>query len=371
METFRLFLISYTVFGSYLGFLLCTGQMVLNKITALNRLLALLFVCLGALQISVLCIVYEPENFYPRLILLYLPVLGTIGPVLYGIHKIIQDPNFEQTKFGLRIKHWILPGILWTIYLLSFVKRSSEIEDEIRFFLTERSSADWICVLPLGILISYILSILKGSRMLFKGEILRNEWTARVLLFILCATILNHSVATLFLIDRNVFFLLLSSSMMAFSLCVSYLIGRKYPQYFQNLQNVAMETAKKYARSLLQGIDRNTVRENLLQCLEKEKIFRDEDLTLSTLADELALTPHQLSEFINQEMGKNFAALINDYRIRDACDFLLNEPERSILDIAYEVGFRSKTSFHRSFQKGTGLSPSEYREKNRKKVSEF
>lgn len=370
MEWYEIFLISFTVFGSYLGFLLCSGQMVLNKITALNRLLALLFICLGILQTSVLCIEFAEENFFPRVILLYLPVLGTIGPVLYGIHKIIQDPNFEQTKLGLKTKHWILPGIFWSVYVFSFVKRSSEIEEEIRFFLSEESFRDWFFAVPLGILVVYILSILNGSRMLFKREILQNEWTARVLLFILCATILNHSVAVLFFIDRNVFFLLLSSSMMAFSLCVSYLIGRKYPQYFQNLQNVARETAKKYARSLLQGIDRNTVRENLLVCLEKEKIFRDEDLTLSSLADELALTPHQLSEFINQEMGKNFAALINDYRIQDACDLLLNEPERSILDIAYEVGFRSKTSFHRSFLKGVGLPPSEYREKNRKKVSE-
>ncbi|TGK23766.1 AraC family transcriptional regulator [Leptospira stimsonii] len=364
MKTLSLFFLSFTIFGSYLGILLCFGQLVLERKTALNRLLASLFFGLACLQVSVLCITTNKEESFPLLILLYLPVLGTIGPILYGIHKIIQDPNFEETKFGLKGKHWILPGFLWFVYFASFLITKNNIQEGIRFFLTSAGAPDWICLFPLGILVAYLIAILKGSRMLFQRDILRNEWTARVLLYILFATTINHSTAALFLVHKNGIFLQLSSSLMALSLCISYLIGRKYPQYFQNLQSVARESAKKYARSLLQGLDRNVIRENILICLEKEKIFRDENLTLSMLAEELALTPHQLSEFINQELGKNFAALVNDYRIRDACELLINEPERSILDIAYEVGFRSKTSFHRSFLKGIGLPPSEYREQN-------
>ncbi|WP_245667174.1 helix-turn-helix domain-containing protein [Leptospira tipperaryensis] len=340
----------------------------MSRKTALNRLLATLFLGLACLQVSVLCVTTNAEESFPYLVLLYLPVLGTIGPVLYGIHKIIQDPNFEKTKFGLKEKHWILPGILWLFYAASFFVPNITIQEGIRSFLKNRGASDWICLFPLGILVVYLLAILMESRMLFQKEILRNEWTARVLLYILFATTINHSTAALFLFHKNGIFLQMSSSLMALSLCISYLIGRKYPQYFQNLQSVARESARKYARSLLQGLDLNVIRENLLISLEKEKIFRDEDLTLSALAEELALTPHQLSEFINQEMGKNFAALVNDYRIQDACELLINEPERSILDIAYEVGFRSKTSFHRSFLKGIGLPPSEYREQNTKKL---
>ncbi|PJZ51920.1 AraC family transcriptional regulator [Leptospira adleri] len=368
MNILSSFLFSFTIFGSYLGVLLCFGQLVLEKKTALNRLLATLFLGLASLQISVLCILTKGEESFPFLVLLYLPVLGTIGPILYGIHKIIQDPNFEESKFGLKTKHWILPGILWILYFTSSLFPRTTIRGGIRFFLTSPEAPNWICLFPLGILIAYLFAIIKGSRILFQIAVLRNEWTARVLLYIIFATTINHFTAALFLFHKNGIFLQLSSSLMALSLCVSYLIGRKYPQYFQNLQSVAKESAKKYARSLLQGLNLNVIRQNLLICFEKEKIFRDEDLTLSILAEELALTPHQLSEFINQEMGKNFAALVNDYRIEDACALLINEPERSILDIAYEVGFRSKTSFHRSFLKGVGLPPSEYREQNRKKV---
>jgi AraC-like DNA-binding protein len=367
MKILSSFFFSFTIFGSYLGILLCFGQLVLEIKTALNRLLAALFLGLTCLQVSVLCITTNAEESFPHIVLLYLPVLGTIGPILYGIHNIIQDPNFEKTKFGIKGKHWILPGMFWLFFAVSFFVPDSTIHDGIRFFLENKGKTDWICVFPLGILVGYLILILKGSRTLFQIEILRREWTARVLLYILFATTINHSTAALFIFHKNGIFLKISSSLMSLSLCISYLIGRKYPQYFQNLQSVARESAKKYARSLLQGLDLNVIRDNLLICLEKEKLFKDENLTLSLLADELALTSHQLSEFINQEMGKNFAALVNEYRIREACELLVKEPERSILDIAYEAGFRSKTSFHRSFLKRIRLPPSEYREKNTKK----
>ncbi|GBF37339.1 DNA-binding helix-turn-helix protein [Leptospira johnsonii] len=127
------------------------------------------------------------------------------------------------------------------------------------------------------------------------------------------------------------------------------------------LQEVSQAARQKYARSLLSGVNRHALRESLTQLMEKEKLYRDEKLGLADLADELALSTHQISELINQEMGKNFSAFVNDYRIKEACELLQKEPDRSILDIAFEVGFATKSSFHRAFQKHTGKTPSEFR----------
>lgn len=357
-------LVTFAIFGTYLGLLLCIGQSVIERKTALNRLLALLFLSLGILEGTGLCMVLGYFNEIPRVVLLHIPVLGSLGPILYGIHKIIQDSEFEDSALGLGQKHFILPGIIWAAYGIVFFLNLSELQNGFQKFVSTRSLFDLIFYVPLIVLAGYILGLLKGAQMLFKIAVLREEWTARVLLYIVLATIANHSVGAFYLIGKNPVFLLVSADMMTLSLCISYLIGRKYPAYFQNLQKVARETIRKYSRSLLQGMDMETLRENLRLAMETEKLYRDEDLSLATLAEELALSSHQLSELINQEMGKNFSAFVNEYRIREACELLKKETDRSILDIGYEVGFRSKTSFHRAFIKQVGLPPSEFREKN-------
>ncbi|EQA43827.1 DNA-binding helix-turn-helix protein [Leptospira broomii serovar Hurstbridge str. 5399] len=357
-------LVTFAIFGTYLGLLLCIGQSVIERKTALNRLLALLFLSLGILEGTGLCMVMGYFNEIPRVVLLHIPVLGSLGPILYGIHKIIQDSEFEDSALGLSRKHFVLPGLIWAAYGIVFFLNLSELQNGFQKFVSTRGLFDLIFYVPLLVLAGYILGLLKGTRMLFKIAVLREEWTARVLLYIVLATIANHSVGALYLAGKNSIFLLISADMMTLSLCVSYLIGRKYPAYFQNLQKVARETNSKYSRSLLLGMNMETLRENLRLAMETEKLYRDEDLSLATLAEELALSPHQLSELINQEMGKNFSAFVNEYRIREACELLKEEADRSILDIGYEVGFRSKTSFHRAFIKQVGLPPSEFREKN-------
>ncbi|TGJ99028.1 AraC family transcriptional regulator [Leptospira langatensis] len=357
--------VSFSIFGTYLGPLLFIGQNVLERKTALNRLLSLLFICLGLLQASGLCFIFGLYSL-PHLILLHIPVLGSIGPILYGIHRIIQNSEVEKSAFGLSAKHAILPAIIWFFFLLSFLPDTEKIRNGILVFASEVRTYDLVFYIPLIILAGYILGLLRGTRILFKLGVLKEEWTARVLLYIIIATIVNHSIGAFFLVGKNSIFLLISASMMALSLCISYLIGRRYPAYFQNLQEVARVTNQKYARSLLQGMDIQVLRENLLQTMEREKLFQDEDLSLASLADELGLSSHQLSELINQEMGKNFSVFVNEYRIKEACRLLQEKEDRSILDIAYEVGFRSKTSFHRAFTKQVGVPPSEFREKRPK-----
>jgi AraC-like DNA-binding protein len=357
-------LASVIIFGTYMGLLSTVGQLVLARKKTLNYLLALLFLGLGLLQGTVLLFALGLSAQWPRLIVLHLPVLACIGPILYSIHKIIQDPALEGEIVGLGPKHALLPFAFLVGYgTLALVPERLLVEQLDAF---RAGTAVWYIELlyevPGAAVLLYILALVRESRDLFRLTVLREEWTARVLLYLVAATFANHSVAGLYLLTRNVYFLLISSAMMAGSLCVAYLIGRWQPAYFQNLQEVAQANRRRYARSLLTGADLETLRENLIHTMERDRLYRDEDLSLSSLADDLAISPHQLSEFMNQNLGKNFAAFVNGYRVQEACDLLSGDPGRSILDIGYEVGFRSKTSFHRAFVRFTGTTPSAYRE---------
>ena len=96
-----------------------------------------------------------------------------------------------------------------------------------------------------------------------------------------------------------------------------------------------------------------------------EKLWEREGLTLSQMAQVLDTQEHRLRSAINQGMGhRNFSSFINGYRIARAKE-LLSDPnlaERTVLSIAYEVGFASLGPFNRAFREVTGKTPTEYRE---------
>lgn len=103
--------------------------------------------------------------------------------------------------------------------------------------------------------------------------------------------------------------------------------------------------------------------DQLLQYMLVEKPYLDSDLTAVNLAKSLNFTRHQLSHILNEQLGKNFYDFINGYRV-DAFKTKLQDPSfaaYSILGLALESGFKSKSSFNAIFKKVTGMTPSQYR----------
>lgn len=107
--------------------------------------------------------------------------------------------------------------------------------------------------------------------------------------------------------------------------------------------------------------------QRLLAIMETEKPYRDSEITLPKLARMILLNTYQTSYLINSAFNENFYNFINRYRLED-CKRMLSKREfdhLSILDIAFEAGFNSKTSFNTAFKKYTGCAPREFRERSR------
>jgi len=123
------------------------------------------------------------------------------------------------------------------------------------------------------------------------------------------------------------------------------------------------EETKKYKTSTLDREKAEEMVKQLTRLLEFDKVYRDEKVSLQALAGELGVSYHQLSQVINEKMQKNFFDLINSYRIEEAKERLADPKEeaRSVLAIAYDVGFNTKAAFNRVFKKYTGMTPSQYR----------
>ncbi|WP_306014650.1 MULTISPECIES: AraC family transcriptional regulator [unclassified Allomuricauda] len=105
--------------------------------------------------------------------------------------------------------------------------------------------------------------------------------------------------------------------------------------------------------------------------LEKEP-YLDPDLTIKSLAHQMKMEQRELSVLINTELNMNFYEFINLYRIDKAKALLKDEKflKLTILEILYQVGYNSKSSFNTAFKKTTGITPSAYRKKFHKKEFE-
>lgn len=123
------------------------------------------------------------------------------------------------------------------------------------------------------------------------------------------------------------------------------------------------QSAKRYERSTLTPERAGRYLRRLLDVMEAEKPYTDGDLTLQKLAERLAVSPHHLSQLINERLDQNFADFVNTYRIEEAKRRLIDPKGRhySILAIAESVGFNSKSGFNTVFKKHVHMTPSEWR----------
>lgn len=110
------------------------------------------------------------------------------------------------------------------------------------------------------------------------------------------------------------------------------------------------------------GSDRDL--ESLTHALEEQKIYLTPGLSISALANRLAMPEYRLRRLINKRLGyRNFNGLLHRYRIRDACARLADPATAHIpiLTIALDVGYQSITPFNQAFRQAIGCTPSEYR----------
>jgi AraC-like DNA-binding protein len=119
----------------------------------------------------------------------------------------------------------------------------------------------------------------------------------------------------------------------------------------------------RYANSLLSDADRSRFLAALTGWMESEHPYRDGELTLEQLAGQVAMTPHELSQLLNDACGANFQEYLNRYRVA-ALQLALHDPRHvadSILELALASGFNSKSALNRVFKKHAGMTPSQFR----------
>lgn len=132
------------------------------------------------------------------------------------------------------------------------------------------------------------------------------------------------------------------------------------------VQQVQKDIAdSKYERSALDARTRQRILSKLEAAMATGRMYLDSQLTLTKLCAELNESTHYVSQVINQDLETTFYDLVNRYRVENAQAMLLSDTGKTVLEIALESGFNSKSTFNAAFRLHAGTTPSAYRKQDR------
>ncbi|MEM7641987.1 MAG: helix-turn-helix transcriptional regulator [Pseudomonadota bacterium] len=117
----------------------------------------------------------------------------------------------------------------------------------------------------------------------------------------------------------------------------------------------------KYERSALSEERAQRLARKVGAAMRNDRVYRDPNLSLWDLSTHIGVTSNHLSQTLNETLGANFFDYVNRWRIEDAAQRIRTTDE-TILAIAYEVGFNSKSSFYKAFKRHMGKTPSALRD---------
>ncbi len=120
------------------------------------------------------------------------------------------------------------------------------------------------------------------------------------------------------------------------------------------------ENQEKYANQKISKSEADQLFSKIDLLLAEKELYKNPNLTLPQLAKELNMRTHLLSQFINDNLDKNFSQFINEYRITEAKRLLKANTSLKIEVIAEQCGFNSNSTFYTAFKKITNTTPSKY-----------
>jgi AraC-like DNA-binding protein len=333
-----------------------------------KRLLILLLIGLFSMAYCLFYIYAGMSQHWPLLANIEIGLAYWIGPSLYFYIKRI---NGGPSPFArpLNYLHW-LPAILIELMLLPYFLMS--LPEKLAFFQNRSTSiyAPMIGYTWLGFHVQVLIYILlcQPHLRVYRQRIVDNYSDVSVLnlrwLQLFC-----YGFVVQILAERLLPALHITSSSLSdtagmavylFIIVLTYSALGQSRLQFANAQQPAASNGKYY-RSGLRDHRAQYYLDKLNRLMATERYYLESDLSLQSLADRVEISPHHLSQILNEKLEKSFYDYVNEQRVEYARQLLLREPRRAIVNIAFESGYNSKNSFYNAFKRHTGTTPSEYR----------
>lgn len=319
-----------------------------------------------------------------------IPLLCSLAPLFWIYVRALTSESMRSWSrkdllhFTLPILSIALPIVAWLMPSQEFadVFRPSGIDNprnllQIMFILGVKV-IDVLTLLQVGVYIVLIIRRLRSYRVgltqLFATtehlELRWFNWLAMFLLAYLGLSLVSLLADTLFESPHS---LDLWESLIDVGLITTLAVWslRQKPGLAIETMAIELESRQlqredhtKYQNSGLSEQHRSAIAAKLEQAMKVDKFYRLENLSLSVLAKHIKELPSYVTQTLNIEIGESFFDYINSWRIDYASEALIKTDE-TVLDIAVDAGFNSRSSFYKAFKNIKGCTPSEYRKRHR------
>ncbi len=300
---------------------------------------------------------------WPHLFLLPDITMFLYGPLFYLYIKSLLLEN--KSKISENWFHFIPFGlhlILLSYYL--FESKEKYLNRLMTGDLWEVPYAEYASLLHIAIYLGLSFFIFKTHKKQISSNLqtkypldyLRHFF---ILVSICWVTWLYSSLASNFTFLPRFTFFSYNLSWVALSL-VTFLLAY-YSMSQQEIFKIKL-VEKKYEGSTLSKEKLDHLEQQLKKLMQNSKPFLDKALTRQQLASQMQIHPKDLSRLINERHGMNFFDYVNSFRVTEFQSLCRNNEYQhlSLLGIAFEAGFNSKTTFNTAFKKFTGTTPNQF-----------
>jgi AraC-like DNA-binding protein len=359
------------IIGIFLAFFISLLLFTKKNKSLSDKILALFILFSGVHLLNFYLYINSYWEVYPHLVGVCAPIPLVYGPLLY----LYVYANLEPSK-QLSAKHYFhfAPIVLAYLYMSPFIflytenqKRlvdSGELDDYTTF------SYLLLIVIVVSIIVYPIVSfrlLLKYRKMILNkfsyNERINLKWLRNIILslgFLFFVIVVIITLQYIFNYDYqkqldNVFY--------GLSVILIFLFGYfgiKQENIFVDKDKPEQSKNKSYEKSGLSETKAKEIHLKLLDVMNSEKPYLEPKLSLSKLAQLLQVSPNNISQVINQFEKMNFYDFVNSYRVDEFKKLAQTNSNYSILSLALESGFNSKSSFNQIFKKYTGVTPSAY-----------
>lgn len=335
----------FSALGVFNGFLMSIYFLFIAKPRRIqNRYLGLLILMLS-LRIGKSVWYYFDTSISKNILQIGLSACAFIGPFLYFNIKSVRKGEEKLSKEARIVLSSVLGGILTVGLLFPYVLKPEYWNPEI----TQGIYAVWVIFLFAA---AYeIRDLLPRVFISSKPLSLQEKWLLIVFITNLLICLVFNSI--LYLGFPSYIF-----GPITFSFVFYILLG--FLLFFPKSQEIVRGERKPYQKKKIAGEQLKKIERDLRHLMEEEKLYVQADLKLESLARRLSLSPHLLSQFLNEHLGNSFSDYVNAYRIEAACKLLLEEEKYTVEGIGNMVGFRSRSSFYTAFKKLKGSTPSQF-----------
>ncbi|NIV93155.1 helix-turn-helix domain-containing protein [candidate division KSB1 bacterium] len=345
------------LFLCFLLFALKKDQLRANKYLAMVVLILSVTLIISFLHFTKL-ILHVPHLFAitPTFTLLYGPLLlFYVASLLIPDYKVSFKQMLHFVPFLIQVKllmpYLTMPGDRKASYLMNIF------EDR---YLPPLNAEAMFRILHLVIYLSICFAIyfkaVQGNNHENKPHKIRLKWVRNL---VIVSGMIWGVYTSLYFYDQNLLNSVLPTVITVAIYAMAYM-GFKYPEIVQDVQ--IRKASEKYEFSKLTAEEKVKHCEHLLTLMQDQKLFTEPELKLNQVAKILNISAQNLSQIINEKFRQSFPDFINSFRVEEAKKRLLdsNNKHLTILAIANEVGFNSKSAFNSTFKKFTDQTPSEF-----------